>query len=545
MSWLRKLTEQGKQLSRMGMIPAHENFMKFGGKNDKEAGLHEIWWENGHSNIKWLDEHKDRISTVYDLPKYEGKAIIFCGLGPSMKEQWEELKNLDDRFIIVATNSSAQFLIEHDIIPHYVIAIDGRPGNWTMDLGEKCSNTIAIFSACVEPQALRDWPGKIMIVPLGVDDRSLNMKIRKRYGKSLPSGGNAINNAVIIFQLLTQAKIFMFIGNDLSFSDTYYADRESKNDETGCFFMTDISGGKVKTLIPLYEYKIWLENLMAQLFPEYHFFNCSGGILGIDVDGKLLPFITQSPLKEAVAATKEALDIEASPLDFKLKYIYDSFYDHDFGNQQRGIGIWRFVNTYYGGYKKGIDVGCGRANGVQFARESGFDVYGCDISEAATKCWRERGVIDYCKVAPANKLPYADQEFDMVVCSEVMEHIPEEGTLETLKEIFRIGSDKFLFTISLVPEQLPVAGYIQTHINLHEPKWWFDRFKEAGFQVIGAGHDSKMRGMSILAVRDEDQYRRGEKKLPLNKDGTPLIVVIGDLDDPAEAFFSDGKEVML
>ena len=543
MTWLRRLVEHGKHVSRMGMIPAHENFMKFGGDNDKEAGLHQIWRDNGGRNIPWLDANKDRVSTVYDLPKYDGKAIIFCGLGPSMNEQWEKLRDADDRFIIVATNSSAQFLIERDIIPHYVIAIDGRPGNWTMALGDKCKDVTGIFSVCVEPGALEAWPGKIMIVPLGVDDRSLNMKIRKRYGKALPSGGNTINNAVVIFQLMTNAKIFIFCGNDMSHTETYYADRKSKNDESGYFFMKDVYGNQVRTLIPLYEYKIWLENLMSQLFPEYHFFNCSGGILGIDVDGSMLPFVTQAQLSYAIQATKDALDVEASPLDYKLKYLYDAFYDHDFGNQQRGVGIWRFLDKFYGDYTKGLDVGCGRANGVQFAREHGKDVYGCDISEAAVKCWQERGIADFCKVAPANKLPYADREFDMVVCSEVMEHIPEANTVATLREIFRVGADKFLFTIALVPEQLPVAGYIQTHITIKEPAWWFDRFKEAGYTIIGAGHDTKLTGMSVMAVRDEESYLSGAKKVPLNKDGSPVIVVIGALDDPAEDFFVDGKEV--
>lgn len=543
MSWLKKIVDKGGRVSRMGMIPSHIHFMQFGTENDKEAGLHQIWWVNGHKNIEWL-KGKDT-STVYDLPRYENKVIVFCGLGHSIHDQIDELKKLSDRYIIVATNSSAQYLLENGVTPHYMIAIDGRPGNWTTKLGDKAKDITGIFSVCVESQALEDWPGKIMIVPLGVDDKSLNMKIRKRYGKALPSGGNALNNAVIIFQLLTQAKIFMFVGNDLSFTDTYYADRESTNDDSGYFFIKDVHGVKVRTLIPLYEYKIWLENLMSQIYPEYHFFNCSGGILGVETDGSLLPFVTQSNVKDAVERIEDAFRIQEMPLDDKLKYLYDSYYDHDMGNQQRGVGIWRFMMEYYGDFKKGIDVGCGRANGVQFAREKGFDVYGCDISEGAVKCWKERGVEEFCKVAPANNLPYADGEFDAVVCSEVMEHIPEEDTLDTLREIYRIGSDKYFFTISLTPEQLPVAGYIQSHINLHEPKWWFEQFDKVGYKIIGSGHDERLRGMSIMAVRNEEPYIRGEKKIPLNKEGLPVVVVLADADDPAQPFFLDGREVLL
>jgi predicted TPR repeat methyltransferase len=209
------------------------------------------------------------------------------------------------------------------------------------------------------------------------------------------------------------------------------------------------------------------------------------------------------------------------------------------------VGIWKFIAKYYDDFTKGLDVGCGRANGVEYARSVGQDVYGCDISDGAVKCWKDRGVDDFCNVAPANNMPYVDQEFDMVVCSEVMEHIPEDQTMSTLRVIFRVGSDKYFFTIALTPEQLPIAGYIQTHITVKSPMWWFERFAEAGFTVIGAGHDRDLKGMSILAVRDEAPYIRGDKALPVNQDGNPIIVVIGDIYDPAADFFVDGKEVQI
>jgi len=546
-SWLRRLNDQKKQVSRFGLIPAHQNFMEFGGENDKSCGLPEIWKVNGEKNIKWLDKNKDKIiGTVHDMPSYEGKAIIFAGLGPSINHQWKALKNIDDRFIIIATNSSAEFLIKRDIIPHYIIAIDGRPGNWTLDLGDKCKDVVGIFSVCVEPESLMAWPGKIMIVPYGVDDKSLNGKIKRRFGKPVSSGGSAMNNAAAIFVECTKARIFIYAGHDLSFTDNYYADRESKNDESVYFWQTDVTGEKVKTLIPLYEYKIWLENMMVQLFPEYHFFNCSEGILGVDVDGSLLPFVTQSSLEDAIQETKEALNIEESPLEDKLKYIYDAFYDHDFGNLQRGVGIWRFVTKFYDDFNKGLDVGCGRANGVQFSRENGFDVYGCDISDAAMKCWKERGVSEYCKVAPANKLPYKDQEFDFIVCSEVLEHIPEENINDTLKEIFRVGSDKYLFTIALGEEKIKIAGYIQTHITIKSPEWWFRIFGEIGYHILGASHDKDFTDLSIMAVKDEGPYLRGEKKMPVDDEGKPIIVVVGCVDSPDDtAFFMDGQEVQM
>jgi len=172
MGWLGKLHGQGKELSRVGLVPAYDNFMKFGNKNDEEAGLPKIWKVNGEQNIPWLDTIKDRVSSVHSIPKYEGKAIIFIGTAPSLANSWKSLKGLSDRYILVATNSSAQFLGEHGIYPHYVILLDGRPGKWTLDLGDKFKEVTAIFGPCAEPQAMKDWPGKIMIMPLGVQDKS-------------------------------------------------------------------------------------------------------------------------------------------------------------------------------------------------------------------------------------------------------------------------------------------------------------------------------------------------------------------------------------
>jgi hypothetical protein len=146
---------------------------------------------------------------------------------------------------------------------------------------------------------------------------------------------------------------------------------------------------------------------------------------------------------------------------------------------------------------------------VQFAREEGLDVYGCDISSAAVKCWKERGVHKYCKVCPADKMPYSDDTFDFVLCSEVMEHIPEEDTLKTLKEILRVGSDKYLFTIALTPEMIPVAGLVQSHINLHPPEWWLHIFEEAGFQLAGIATNDAQEDLSILAVKYADKYKDG------------------------------------
>lgn len=506
MGWLKGLHSKGNTVSRIGLIPAYDNFMRWGNKNDEDAGLPKIWKINGEQNIPYLDSIKDKVQSVYSIPKYDNKALILIGMGESLKNSINDLKNLSDRYILVCTNSSCEYLLNNGITPHYVILLDGRPGNWSLDFGEKTRDITAIFGPCAEPETMKSWSGKIMIVPLGVRDKSLNARIRRRWGKPLPAGGNALNSGFSIFSLLTNVKIMLFVGNDLSFKNNYYGDgRKSNNDESAYFYSTDIHGNKVRTLIPLYEYKVWLETVMSQTWPEYHYIDCSDGILGVDTDGEVLYFCDHMPLADAIKNVDEAFEIEDKPLDWKLKYLYDQFYDHDLGNLQRGKGLWKHVINNHK-FTKGLDVGCGRANGVQYAREVGYDVYGCDISSGAVKCWEERGVSDYCSVCPADAMPYKDNEFDFVLCSEVMEHIPEENTLATLKEICRVGSDKYLFTIAMTPEKIPVAGLIQSHINLHPPDWWVHKMEEAGMIIAGGGINDTGENLSLMTVKNIGKY---------------------------------------
>jgi hypothetical protein len=524
MGWLERLHKENKELSRVGQFPAYQHFMFFGNKNDEESGLPEVWYANGIENIKWLDSNKERVDTVYNFPKLTDKVVIFCGMSPSIRKYWKHLVGLEDRFVIVATNSSAKYLLDRGVKLDYVIAIDGKPGAWTMDLGKKSESITGIFSAFVEPTALRQWQGKIAIVPYGVKKRDLKAKVERRWGKSLPSGGNALNSAVAIFFQCTNAKIFLFMGNELSFKKKYYADRPNPNDDVGYVYTKDIFGNKVKTLIPLFEYKIWLENMAAQLWPEYHFCNCSEGILGVEIGGDLMPCIGQKSIDVAIGDIRDAFKVEMDSHNEQYKVIYDHFYEQRFGNNSRGEGIWKYVEKYFG-VTKGIDVGCGYANGVNMMRNMGYDVYGSDLADAR-KSWDGIGVGDFCRTEPAHKMSWEDGEFDMVVCSEVMEHIPEEMTMDTLKEIARIGSDKFLFTINLQPEKIKIAGYVQTHINLHEPDWWLEKLYEAGMEPMFYGTNEDGDDITVIAVKDAETYRNGK---PFSKfgDNFPMCVIGG------------------
>lgn len=88
--------------------------------------------------------------------------------------------------------------------------------------------------------------------------------------------------------------------------------------------------------------------------------------------------------------------------------------------------------------KRVLDVGCGP--GVQFlAHVPANEVHGVDISAAALAEAAQHGLITHQLAVGEQPLPFADQYFDAVVCTDIFEHLFDP--LDTLAEVRRVLKD--------------------------------------------------------------------------------------------------------
>jgi ubiquinone/menaquinone biosynthesis C-methylase UbiE len=142
-----------------------------------------------------------------------------------------------------------------------------------------------------------------------------------------------------------------------------------------------------------------------------------------------------------------------------------------------------------------LDAGCGTGLLVKGFLKKGVDARGLEISKEALE-HPEPGTGDRLRQGSILSIPYPDSHFDLVVCSDVLEHIPVRECGYALAELFRVTKKNLVCSICLWHDGN--AARDPTHINLHSRQWWVKKFKAAGIRILPApDHVPLLRGSFI------------------------------------------------
>lgn len=89
-----------------------------------------------------------------------------------------------------------------------------------------------------------------------------------------------------------------------------------------------------------------------------------------------------------------------------------------------------------------LDTGCGNGPLVNLIYKKFERVVGLDSSEEALKHVESEKVL-----ADISSIPFRDKGFDLVVCSETLEHLPEKDYSRAVKEIKRVVKKYIIVTV--------------------------------------------------------------------------------------------------
>lgn len=192
----------------------------------------------------------------------------------------------------------------------------------------------------------------------------------------------------------------------------------------------------------------------------------------------------KAPKAETTKAAKPKLtDIE------KLSQIYDKDYFENGVATKKSNYVdysWARLGSYFQETAKHIvdkfapssslDVGCAKGFIVEALSELGIVAYGIDPSEYALEN-AHPGTKDFLSLGTAQAIIYPDNNFDVVTCFDVLEHVPGEDIPTALQEMFRVSKQWVI--IRVVTKQLP-DDVDSSHATIHDKDWWIERIKEAG-----------------------------------------------------------------
>jgi SAM-dependent methyltransferase len=90
-----------------------------------------------------------------------------------------------------------------------------------------------------------------------------------------------------------------------------------------------------------------------------------------------------------------------------------------------------------------VDVGSGDGRITNLLRRAGYDPVACDISHGALKRIQNTRRVQ----ASVDHLPFLSFSFDLVIASELIEHIPDHIFPSSLKELSKISKKYILITV--------------------------------------------------------------------------------------------------
>lgn len=139
------------------------------------------------------------------------------------------------------------------------------------------------------------------------------------------------------------------------------------------------------------------------------------------------------------------------------------------------------------GTKTILDVGCGDGYLISLLnKDKKFRVVGVDLYKPYLKIAKERGVFKRLIRKDIRYLKFPEKSFDVVMSSQVVEHLGKRESQRLIREMERIARYKVLVgtTNGFFPFDA-IEGGDKNPLQVHKSGWSPEEFRKQGYKVYG------------------------------------------------------------
>lgn len=203
-----------------------------------------------------------------------------------------------------------------------------------------------------------------------------------------------------------------------------------------------------------------------------------------------------------------------------IYFAHQPIYGFRRGHCEPGL-IVRYIITYqimralsHLEFSSLLDVGGAEGYKSALAR-SIFNVYVNSVDLSAEACARAKEIYNVDgEPVDINHLPYKDNEFDVVLCSETLEHVPD--LQKATNELLRVCSKAVVITVPIEPKEVVEKNIRERvpHAHIHSlDKNSFDFVLSKGFKVISRSHHNPYLRI-ITHIADAIKIEKHNKSCP-------------------------------
>lgn len=142
-------------------------------------------------------------------------------------------------------------------------------------------------------------------------------------------------------------------------------------------------------------------------------------------------------------------------------------YDRLFENMNKGLRLMGILMFRPSKGMKILDVGCGTGAHLELYQRYKCNLYGIDLSQSMLKVARARlGDSVQLELGDATCMPYADSNFDLIICMLSLHEMAQQtraGVLSEMKRVLKDGGHIVLTDFRPGPYQ-PLQGWISKAI---------------------------------------------------------------------------------